>query len=347
MKITRRSWLYMLKPCDLGYRMPAEWEKHEAVWLAWPHRKEDWPGKFQPIPWVFVEIIRNIIKSERVRLVVKNAAAKLEAKSFLKRSEVDLGRVDFYVIPNNRGWLRDAGPIFITNGQGKGITDWNFNGWAKYPNHKLDDKIPAEVNKLFKLPSFKPGIMLEGGAIDVNGKGVLMTTEECLLSKVQQRNKGLSREEYEKFFAEYLGVSETIWLDKGIIGDDTHGHVDDIARFVNADTIVACVEKNKKDKNHEILKENLRRLKKTKFNIVELPMPKPVVFDGQRIPASYANFLITNSSVLVPVFNDENDLPALKILEKVFARREIIPIYSRDLVWGLGTIHCLTQQEPI
>ena len=336
----------MRKPCDLGYRMPAEWEKHEAVWLAWPHRKQDWPGKFAPIPWVFVEIIRNIAKSERVRLIVKNSNAKIEAKSFLKRAEVDLNRIDFYVIPNNRGWLRDAGPIFIINAQGKGITNWNFNGWAKYPNHKLDDKIPIEVNKLFKLPDFKPGIVLEGGAIDVNGKGTLITTEECLLSKVQQRNKNLKREDYEKIFGEYLGVKNVIWLDKGIIGDDTHGHVDDITRFVSVDTVITCIEKNKKDDNHEILKENLRRLKKTKFNIVELPMPKPVLFEGQRLPASYANFLITNSAVLVPVFNDSNDLPALKILETVFKKREIIPIYSRDLVWGLGTIHCLTQQEP-
>jgi len=336
----------MRKPCDLGYRMPAEWEKHEAVWLAWPHRKQDWPGKFAPIPWVFVEIIRNIAKSERVRLIVKNSNAKIEAKSFLKRAEVDLNRIDFYVIPNNRGWLRDAGPIFIINAQGKGITNWNFNGWAKYPNHKLDDKIPIEVNKLFKLPDFKPGIVLEGGAIDVNGKGTLITTEECLLSKVQQRNKNLKREDYERIFGEYLGVKNVIWLDKGIIGDDTHGHVDDITRFVSVDTVITCIEKNKKDDNHEILKENLRRLKKTKFNIVELPMPKPVLFEGQRLPASYANFLITNSAVLVPVFNDSNDLPALKILETVFKKREIIPIYSRDLVWGLGTIHCLTQQEP-
>ena len=326
--------------------MPAEWEKHEAVWLAWPHRKQDWPGKFAPIPWVFVEIIRNIAKSERVRLIVKNSNAKIEAKSFLKRAEVDLNRIDFYVIPNNRGWLRDAGPIFIINAQGKGITNWNFNGWAKYPNHKLDDKIPIEVNKLFKLPDFKPGIVLEGGAIDVNGKGTLITTEECLLSKVQQRNKNLKREDYERIFGEYLGVKNVIWLDKGIIGDDTHGHVDDITRFVSVDTVITCIEKNKKDDNHEILKENLRRLKKTKFNIVELPMPKPVLFEGQRLPASYANFLITNSAVLVPVFNDSNDLPALKILETVFKKREIIPIYSRDLVWGLGTIHCLTQQEP-
>lgn len=336
----------MLKPKELGYRMPAEWEKHEAVWLAWPHQKQDWPGKFSPIPWVFVEIIRGIVRSERCRLIVKNAAAKAEAKDFLQRSNVDLSKVDFYVIPTNRGWMRDAGPIYVTNGHGKGILDWKFNGWAKYSNHKLDDKIPSEVNKLFKLPIFSPGIVLEGGAIDVNGKGTLLTTEECLLSKVQQRNKGLGREDYERYFSEYLGVNNVVWLDKGIIGDDTHGHVDDISRFVSANTIVTCVESNKKDKNHAILNENLKRLKKTKFDIVEIPMPKPVIFEGQNLPASYANFLITNSSVLVPVFNDTNDVVALKILEQVFKKREIVPIYARELVWGLGTIHCLTQQEP-
>ena len=336
----------MLKPSDLGYRMPAEWEKHEATWLAWPHNKRDWPGKFMPVPWIFAEIIRAITKGERCRLVVKSAKAKAEAKSYLERAHVDLSRVDFYTIPTNRGWMRDAGPIFITNGHGKAVTDWKFNGWAKYGNHRLDDKIPSVVNGLFKLPHFKPGIVLEGGAIDVNGKGVLMTTEECLLSETQARNRGMTRHQYEAVFAQYLGISHTIWLDRGIIGDDTHGHIDDIARFVAVDKIVACVETNRKDDNHAILKENLRRLKKTKFKIIELPMPSPVVFDGQRLPASYANFLITNSAVLVPIFGDANDRVALDILAEIFPKRDIVPIYARDLVWGLGTIHCLTQQEP-
>ena len=340
----------MLKPKDLGYRMPAEWEKQEAVWLSWPHNKADWPGKFAPVPWVFVEIIRHIVKYERVRLAVKDVKAKEDAKAHLQRSEVDLKKIDFYIIPTNRGWMRDAGPMFIVNhhkgGHSKGINDWQFNGWAKYPNHKLDNKIPKMVNELYKLPSFEPGIVLEGGAIDVNGKGTLITTEECLLSKVQQRNKNMKREDYERVFNEYLGIENVIWLDKGIIGDDTHGHVDDITRFVNANTIVTCVEKNKKDANHEILKENLKRLKKTKFDIIELPMPAPIVFQGQRLPASYANFLIINGAVLVPVFNDVNDLEAMKILEKTMPKHEIIPIYCRDLVWGLGTIHCLSQQEP-
>lgn len=347
----------MRKPAQLNYRMPAEWEKHEATWLAWPHNKQDWPGKFTPIPWVYIEIIRNIVPGERVRLIVKDAKAKAEAKEFLKRGEVDVSKVDIYIVPSNRGWLRDAGPIFIVNKEGKAITDWKFNAWAKYSNNKLDDAIPTEVNKLFKLPHFAPEyngkrVVLEGGSIDVNGKGTLITTEECLLSKIQERNKGLKREDYEKIFADYLGISHVIWLDKGIVGDDTHGHIDDITRFVNATTVVTAVEKNKKDENYAILAENLKRLKKATdqngkpLNIVELPMPKPVVFEGQRLPASYANFLITNSAVLVPTFNDSADRIALNILAELFPKRDVVGINSTDLVWGLGTIHCMSQQEP-
>lgn len=341
----------MLKPIDLGYRMPAEWEKHEATWLAWPHNKLDWPGKFHPVPWVYVEIIRHITKGERVRLLVRNPAAKKEAKDFLKRGGVDLAKVDFYIIPNNRGWMRDAGPIFIVNKQGKAITDWKFNGWAKYSNHKLDDAIPKQINSLFKLAHFSPEfegerIILEGGAIDVNGKGKLIATEECLLSRKQERNPGFTKAVYENIFAEYLGIEETIWLDRGIIGDDTHGHVDDITRFVNTNTVVTCIEKNRQDANHAILAENYKRLKKTGLDVVELPMPKPVVFEGQQLPASYANFLITNAAIIVPVFNDVNDRIALNILAELFPKREIAPVYCGDLVWGLGTIHCMSQQEP-
>ncbi len=351
----------MLKPKDLQYRMPAEWEKHEATWLAWPHNKQDWPGKFAPIPYVYVEIIRNIIKGERVRLIVKNAAAKTEAKTFLQKSGADISKIDFFTIPTNRGWLRDAGPIYIVTKHGKtqskAITDWKFSGWAKYNNHKLDDALPRAINDLYKLPGFIPEyngkrVVLEGGAIDVNGKGTLIATEECLLSKTQQRNKGLSRDDYHKIFADYLGVSNTIWLDRGIIGDDTHGHIDDITRFVSADTVVTCIEKNHKDDNYEILKENLRRLKKAqdqngkRLEVIELPMPKPVYFEKQRLPASYANFLITNAAVLVPVFNDPADRIALNIIAGLFPKRETIGIYSGDLVWGLGTIHCMSQQEP-
>ena len=327
--------------------MPAEWEKHEATWLAWPHQKADWPGKFAAIPYVFVEIIKHITNGERCRLVVKDAAAKKQATQFLKNAHINLDKVDFFTIPTNRGWMRDAGPIYVKDKAGKkAMTNWKFNGWAKYANHKLDNKIPEEINKTQKLPIFSPNYVLEGGAIDVNGKGTLIATEECLLSKIQERNKGMTRAEYEKMFHDYLGVDSVIWLGEGIAGDDTHGHVDDITRFANAKTIVTAVEQNRKDVNYAKLQKNLKILKATKFDIVEIPMPKPIIYEGLRLPASYANFLITNKNVIVPTFNDANDRIALNILAEVFKGREVVGVHAVDLVWGLGTIHCLTQQEP-
>jgi agmatine deiminase len=328
-------------------RMPAEWEKHEATWLAWPHQRADWPGKFAAIPYVFVEIIKHITSSEICRLIVKDAAMKKQALELLKNSSIDVSKVEFFMIPTNRGWMRDAGPIYVKDSAGKKIAlDWKFNGWAKYANHKLDNKIPAEINKKQKLKSIATGIVMEGGAIDVNGKGTLIATEECLLSKIQERNPGFGRECYDEVFAEFLGIDEIIWLEAGIVGDDTHGHVDDITRFVNEKTIVTAVESNKKDENYKILQNNLKTLKRTKFEIIEIPMPKPVVYEGMRLPASYANFLITNKNVIVPTFNDANDRIALNILADVFKGREIVGVHAVDLVWGLGTIHCLTQQEP-
>jgi agmatine deiminase len=338
--------------------MPAEWEKQHAVWLAWPHNKEDWPGKFAPIPWVYCEIVRLVTQAQRVRLVVRNARDEAQARELLARAGANLDKVDFFIIPTDRIWLRDSGPIFVRDGSGrKHMLDWRFNAWAKYPNHKKDDKVPQHIAGHIPYPrivSMHKGtrVVLEGGSIDVNGKGTLLTTEECLLSKVQCRNPRFTRGDYENVFEKYLGITNTIWLDKGIVGDDTHGHVDDLARFVNPTTVVVVSEKDKRDDNYGLLRENVKRLKAArdqngkKLTVVELPMPKPLFFEGQRLPASYANFLITNAAVLVPTFNDLADRIVLNILAELFPRHEVVGIHCVDMVWGLGTIHCMSQQEP-
>lgn len=349
-------------PRSLGYRMPAEWEQHQSTWLAWPHNKNDWPGKFEAIPWVFADIVKHLSRAEVVNLIVASGREKLTAQKVLKLSHVDLKQVKFHIWPTNRIWTRDSGPIFIKNKNSVAVTNWQFNAWAKYADWKHDNRLPEHVSKKFKLKKFTPmvqrngkpyQIVLEGGSIDVNGQGLMLTTEECLLSKVQQRNPGLSRQELEQVFADYLGVEKVIWLDCGIKGDDTHGHVDDISRFVAADTILTVVEPNRGDANYEPLQENLRRLRAAtdlqgrKLKIVELPLPRPVIFQGQRLPASYANFYIANGLVLVPTFNDPNDRVALNILSDLFPGREIVGIHCGDFIWGLGAIHCMTQQQPL
>jgi agmatine deiminase len=341
-------------------RMPAEWERQDAIWLAWPHNKEDWPDKFEPIPWVYADIIRYLAREVRIRLIVKNSGQQEKANNYLERANVDLDKVDFIISSTDRVWLRDSGPTFVYNGKKRVLLDWHFNAWAKYDNWKNDDKIPSRVEKYSGLSRIQPTalingkkkrIVLEGGSIDVNGKGTLITTEECLLSDIQCRNPGLSREGYEQVFAEYMGISNVIWLGNGIAGDDTHGHVDDITRFVNATTIVTVIEKDKNDPNYTHLRENMKRLKAARdakgkdFTIAELPMPKPLIFEGQLLPASYANFLIANNIVLVPSFNDPNDRVALNILADLFPKHDVIGIYCGDFVWGLGTIHCASQQE--
>lgn len=350
-------------PRELGYRMPAEWERHEATWLAWPHNPEDWPGRFQPIPWLYAEIVRLLAAQERVHILVDDAKAGQRASGMLERAGANLDKVSFHTWPTDRSWTRDTGPIFVRNAEGKvGITNWVFNGWAKYPNCKLDNEFPSRATELLGVPEWQPAVtlengaahklVLEGGSIDTNGEGILLTTEECLLSEVQQRNPGVSCRQLEQAFHDYLGFDQVVWLNRGIVGDDTHGHVDDITRFVAADTIVTVVEPDRSDPNHEPLAENLGRLKAARnsqgrqFNIVELPMPRPVVFSGQRLPASYANFYIANGMVLVPTFHDRNDRVALNILAELFPDREVIGIHCVDLVWGLGTLHCMTQQQP-
>jgi len=347
--------------------MAAEWEPHEATWLAWPHNPEDWPGKFAPIPWLYAEIVRLLAAHELVHLVVEDARAESRIKSILDRAGANLDQVCFHCWPTNRSWTRDTGPIFVRNGEGKiAITDWRFNAWAKYDDWQMDDKLPAKAAKALKLPSWQPVVLragsklgrgneqrvvLEGGSIDTNGQGILLTTEECMLSEVQQRNPGLSRVQMEQVFSDYLGIDQVLWLGRGIAGDDTHGHVDDISRFVGPETILTAVEQDATDPNHEPLAENLARLKAARtlegkqFTVVELPMPRPVVFRGQRLPASYANFYIANGLVLVPTFHDPSDRIALNIISELFPARQVIGIHAVDLVWGLGTLHCMTQQQ--
>jgi agmatine deiminase len=398
-------------PDTATFLMPAEWEPHAATWLAWPHFRGDWPGKFEPIPWVYAEIIRNLGRHERVELIVKDAAAEKLARKTLKRAHALNENVRFHRWPTNRVWTRDSGCAFVGRNLGakapssEGVVSarleavpsrnesphaggegspgghgfsravsgssktgalapeglaaikWRFNAWAMYPNWKHDEKIGSLMATAVGAEEFRPmfgktRVVLEGGSIDVNGRGSLLTTQECLLSQVQQRNPGMKKKDYEKIFAEYLGARNVIWLGSGIVGDDTHGHVDDITRFVSPDTVVTCVDADPASENYEALRENIRRLRDATTEdgkplaTIDLPMPGAVYFEGRRLPASYANFYIANGIVLVPVFNDPNDRVALDILVDIFPEREIIPIYCGDLIWGFGAIHCMTQQQP-
>ncbi len=339
--------------------MPAEWGPHDATWLAWPHNVRDWPGKFAPIPWVFAEIVRHVARGEKVRLLVEDAEHEAKVKKTLGRAGVGLDNVELRRVRTDRVWTRDAGPIFVRRDGRKAIARFRFNAWAKYPDWKNDVKLPERAAKALGVPllpverSGRP-VVREGGAIDVNGQGTLLTTEECLLDPaVQVRNPGFGREDYEAVFAEALGAPNTIWLGKGIAGDDTHGHVDDLARFVSPRLIVLCRETNPNDANHRPLEENRERLESATLQdgsrpeVVYLPMPSPVGFDGQRLPASYANFYVANAAVLVPTFGDPNDRIALGILSELFRDRQVIGVHALDLVWGLGTLHCLSQQEPM
>jgi agmatine deiminase len=349
-------------PAELGFRMPAEWEPHAATWIAWPHERRDWPGKLAPIPWVYGEVVRHLTRGERVRILVNDAATERRARALLARVGVNLKMVDLVRAATDRSWTRDYCPLFVKNGAGKvAITNWRFNGWAKYPNHKKDDAVTDEIARRFRLRQWQPTatiagkawrVVLEGGAIDVNGDGTMLATEECLLDDVQARNPGLPREELERILAAHLGVRKVLWLGRGIAGDDTHGHVDDLARFVDETTVALAQEADPTDSNYEPLRDNLRRLRSMKtangkrLRVVPLPMPAPLFLDGVRLPASYANFYVGNAVVLVPTFNDPNDRRALEILAQLFPTRAVVGIHAVDLVWGLGTLHCMTQQEP-
>jgi agmatine deiminase len=339
--------------------MPAEWEPHAATWLAWPQRESDWPGKLALIPWVYAEIVRTLTRHEAVNLIVTDAATAAAAADLLARAGADVARVRFRQFPTDRSWLRDSGPIFVRDAGGARVAlDWHFNAWAKYPDWQRDDRVPALVAEALGVPRDQPvhsghRVVLEGGSIDVNGAGLLLTTEECLLSKTQERNPPLGGADYEAVFAEYLGVRKVLWLGNGIAGDDTHGHIDDLARFVGPRTVVTAVTDDAGDENYAALHENRERLEAMtdadggRLEVVPLPVPRPLAYDGVRLPASYANFYIANGVVLVPTFNDPADRAALGTLADLFPGREVVGIHCVDLVWGLGTLHCMTQQEPL
>ena len=346
---------------QLGLRMPAEWEPHEATWIAWPHNTTDWPGKMSAIQWVYGEVVRQLSRSERVHILVNNKTHELKARRILDRIAVSSDHIEFVRIPTNRGWTRDFGPIFLRQDESPSqvhIARFQFNAWARYLDWQKDNRIPERVAAKFQIPLVpvlqkNRAVVLEGGSIDVNGQGTLLTTEECLLDDItQERNPGFLRHDYEEVFRRYLGVTQVLWLGKGIAGDDTHGHVDDLCRFVDPYTVVLCQESNPLDENYRPLAENRERLEGMrgedgrKIGVVSLPMPAPLYFNGQRLPASYANFYIGNSVVVVPTFNDPNDRVALGILSELFPDRTVVGLHAVDLVWGFGTIHCLTQQQP-
>jgi agmatine deiminase len=350
-------------------RLPGEWEPHRATWIAWPHHEPDWPGKLAPIPWVYAEIARVLAEHEAVEVLCHDEEVREDARAKLAAHHVRMERVRLHLVPTNRVWLRDSAPTFVHDASGGvALANWRFNAWAKYKNYGRDARVGAAIERITSLPRVlpcRPGrgrsvlrtaaegadddarVVLEGGSIDANGAGRLLTTEECLLSKIQQRNPGLDRAGYERVFAEALGIRETIWLGEGCVGDDTHGHVDDIARFVDQGTVVLAQEADPADENHARSRDNAERLARVEgLRVITLPYPRPVMMDGVRLPASYANFYIANGVALVPTFNDANDRVALNTLAQCFPGRAVVGIHALDLVWGLGTLHCLTQQEP-
>ena len=337
----------------LGFHFPAEWAPHTATWLSWPHKEESWPGKIATIYRPYCEFIRAVSEGELVRINVVNEQMAAFAKEQLLAVGADLKQIEFFEFPTNDAWCRDHGPAFLINNdiKQKVIVDWGYNAWGdKYPPYDLDDVIPTKIAKHFNLPVYHPGIVMEGGSVDFNGRGTVLTTTACLLN--ENRNPHLNQQQIESYLQNYYGVEQVLWLGDGIIGDDTDGHIDDITRFTNEDTVVTVVEENKNDENYHILQENLATLKTMRLlngkqlNIVELPMPDPVYYDGQRLPASYANFYISNAAVVVPTYRSKNDDKALDILTQCFPDRKVIGIDSTDIIWGLGSFHCLSQQEP-
>ena len=363
-------------PAELGYTLPAEWEPHAATWLGWPHNASDWPGKFEVIPWVYGEMVRKISPGENIRLLVRHKADENSARHIFKHVGVDLRKIQFVTHPTNRGWTRDTGPVFVKRNaepcsansgrampgdprkSDTAIVHFHFNGWAKYADWRKDTKVPETAaralrKQLFNAKCDGQPFVIEGGGIEVNGRGTLLATEECYLDpKIQVRNPGLSKQQFETTLKTYLGVRNVFWLVTGLAGDDTHGHIDDLCRFVNAKTLVLVREKNSKDVNYKPLAENWERIQDLRLEdggkpeVIELPMPAPLHFDGVRLPASYANFYISNAAVIVPTFNDPNDRVALGILGELFRDRPVVGIHAVDLVWGFGSLHCLTQQQP-
>jgi agmatine deiminase len=341
-------------PKELGYRFPAEWERHTSTWLSYPHNESSWPGKIRAIFPFYHEFIRNLAKGEMVNINVISGEMRDHVEGALKAFGVNMGNITLHMLPTNDAWCRDHGPAFVINPdavQPKAIVNWKYNGWgSKYPA-ELDTTIPSRIGEKLGLPVFYPGIVMEGGSVDFNGKGTLITTTSCLLHP--NRNPDLSRKTIEKYLMDYYGVQQVLWLGEGIEGDDTDGHVDDLTRFVNEDTVISTVEHNKADYNYKPLKENIKMLNSFRLingkqlNVIELPMPEPLYYQDQRLPVSYANFYIANAGVMVPVFNCKQDQPALDILSSCFTDRPVIGIDSVEIIWGLGSWHCLSQQEPL
>lgn len=338
-------------PRSLGYSFPAEWAKHEATWLSWPHKEESWPGKIETIYEPYCQFIKIVATGEKVRINVRDEQMKQFAIGELAKVDADLSQIEFYFNESNDAWCRDHGPAFVLKGNTKAVIDWDYNAWGgKYPPFDLDDVIPTKIAKHFNLPLFEPGIVMEGGSVEFNGAGTILTSTACLLN--ENRNPHLNKEQIEDYLKEYYGVDQILWVGDGIVGDDTDGHIDDITRFVNEDTVLTVVETNSNDENYELLQENLTALKEMRLldgrplNIVELPMPSPVIYEDTRLPASYANFYIANAAVVVPTFRDQNDEVALEIIRSVFPDRKVVGIDSTDIIWGLGSFHCLSQQEP-
>ena len=343
-------------PRDLGYRMPAEWEAHAGTWFSWPRPEGiSFPGKYETVPPVYASLIKHLVETEDVNINVWNAEMEDWVRSLLCENKTPLERVSFHHFPAYEPWCRDHGPTFVVREQNgrrdRAVVDWGYNAWGnKYPPFDLDDAVPQHIARLRRLPLFSPGIVMEGGSIEVNGAGTVLTTEACLLNP--NRNPHLNRTEIENYLKEYLGVSNVVWLGEGVVGDDTDGHIDDITRFVDASTVVTVVEEDPVDENHGLLEDNLARLKLSRdqdgqpFRIVTLPMPGVVEYDGQRLPASYANFYIANKQVLVPTYRSSNDARALAILQEVFPVHKVVGIDSTELIWGLGSFHCISQQEP-
>ncbi|HQU53103.1 MAG TPA: agmatine deiminase family protein [Saprospiraceae bacterium] len=344
-----------LTPRQLGYRFPAEFEPHEAMWLSWPHNPDTWPGKIETIFPSYCAFIQEVSKSEEVRINVKDATMEQDARRMLLEAGVSAERIRYFHHPTNDAWCRDHGPAFVVNRdapQPKAIIDWGYNAWGgKYPPYDLDDVIPTLIGDKLGLPVFYPGIVMEGGSVEFNGDGTLLTSTACLLNP--NRNPLLNQGQIEAILSDYYGVEQILWVDEGIIGDDTDGHIDDTVRFVNRDTVVTVIETNVEDENHSLLQHNLKQLKAMRLrdglplNIIELPMPDPVYYQGQRLPVSYANFYIANHAIIVPVFHSSKDEIALRIIQDCFPERTVVGIDSRDIIWGLGSFHCLSQQEPL
>lgn len=340
-------------PKQQGYSFPAEWAEQEAMWLSWPHKEASWPGKIETIYKPYSEFIKAVAEDQKVRINVADEAMKNFALRHLEAVNANLANVEFYFHETNDAWCRDHGPAFVINKteKKKAVVDWGYNAWGeKYPPFDLDDVIPTKIANHFGLPLFTPPIVMEGGSVEFNGAGTVLTTTSCLLN--ENRNPHLTKEQIEQYLKEFYGQEQVLWLGDGIVGDDTDGHIDDITRFVNEDTVLTVVEENPEDENYQPLQENLEALKKMtlldgrKLNIVELPMPAPVIYEDTRLPASYANFYIANKVVVVPIFNDKNDERALQIIQSCFPGRKVIGINSVDIIWGLGSFHCLSQQEP-